>query len=102
MNPRESEDQHERRKTKSDFSQLISSKWQTKAVFQQPASRITGLSWLCYFRALQLGEASQVSPVDKLSVAIALAAIFLREQTTWHHWGGRMLIFVGAVVLAYA
>jgi len=64
----------------------------------------TGLSWLCYFRALQLGEASQVAPVDKLSVvvAIALAAIFLREPLTWHHWVGGILIFTGAVVLAYA
>jgi bacterial/archaeal transporter family protein len=64
----------------------------------------TSLSWLCYFRALQLGEASQVAPVDKLSVvvAIALAAIFLHERMTWHHWVGGALIFVGAVVLAYA
>jgi bacterial/archaeal transporter family protein len=64
----------------------------------------TGLSWLCYFRALQLGEASQVAPVDKLSVvvAIALAAIFLHERMTWHHWVGGTLIFTGAVVLAYA
>jgi transporter family protein len=64
----------------------------------------TGLSWLCYFRALQLGEASQLAPVDKLSVviAIALAAIFLHEKLTWHHWAGGLLIFAGAVVLAYA
>jgi transporter family protein len=64
----------------------------------------TGLSWLCYFRALQLGEASQVAPVDKLSVivAIALAAIFLHERVSWHHWVGGTLIFTGAVVLAYA
>jgi len=64
----------------------------------------TGLSWLCYFRALQLGEASQVAPVDKLSVvvAIALAAIFLRERLTWHHWLGGLLILSGSVVLAYA
>ena len=50
----------------------------------------TGLSWLCYFRALQLGEASQVAPVDKLSVvfAIALAAAFLGEKLTWHQWLG--------------
>ena len=64
----------------------------------------TGLSWLCYFRALQLGEASQVAPVDKLSVvvAIVLAAIFLHERMTWHHWVGGAFIFTGAVVLAYA
>jgi transporter family protein len=64
----------------------------------------TGLSWLCYFRALQMGEASRVAPVDKLSVviAIALAAIFLHEHLTWHHWIGGSLIFTGAVVVAYA
>ena len=64
----------------------------------------TGLSWLCYFRALQLGEASQVAPVDKLSVviAIALAAVFLHERVTWHHWVGGTLILMGAAVLAYA
>jgi transporter family protein len=64
----------------------------------------TCLSWLCYFRALQLGEASRVAPVDKLSVlvAIALAAIFLHERVTWHHWVGGILIFAGAAVLAYA
>ena len=64
----------------------------------------TGLSWLCYFRALQLGEASRVAPVDKLSVvvAIALAVMFLHEPLTWHHWVGGLFIFSGAVVLAYA
>lgn len=62
----------------------------------------TGLSWLCYFRALQLGEASRVAPVDKLSVviAIALAAIFLHEHLTWHHWVGGLLILSGAIVIA--
>jgi bacterial/archaeal transporter family protein len=64
----------------------------------------TGLSWLCYFRALQLGEASQVAPVDKLSVviAIALAAIFLHERVTWIHWTGGLLIVSGSIILAYA
>ena len=63
----------------------------------------TGLSWLCYFRALQIGELSKVAPVDKLSVVIAiiLAAIFLHEHMTWHHYVGGTLIFTGAVVLAY-
>jgi bacterial/archaeal transporter family protein len=62
----------------------------------------TGASWLCYFRALQLGEASKVAPVDKLSVvvAIALAAIFLGESLTWRHWAGGLLIVTGAIVLA--
>jgi bacterial/archaeal transporter family protein len=64
----------------------------------------TGASWLCYFRALQLGEASKVAPVDKLSVvvAMALAVIFLGESLTWVHWVGGSLIVAGAVTLAYA
>lgn len=63
----------------------------------------TGLSWACYFRALQLGEASRVAPVDKLSVifAIALAGLFLHEKLTWHHWGGGALILGGAALLAW-
>ena len=62
----------------------------------------TGLSWICYFRALQLGPASQVAPVDKMSVifAIAMAGCFLHEPLTWHHWVGGALIVCGAVVIA--
>ena len=62
----------------------------------------TGLSWLCYFRALQLGEASQVAPVDKLSVVfvLVLAAVFLGERLSWHQWLGGAFIVTGAVVIA--
>jgi bacterial/archaeal transporter family protein len=62
----------------------------------------TGLSWLCYFRALQLGEASRVAPIDKLSVvfAITLAAVFLHERLSWHQWIGGGLIVAGALVIA--
>lgn len=62
----------------------------------------TGLSWLCYFRALQLGQASQVAPVDKLSVVFVLvfAALFLGEPLTWRAGIGGVLITAGAVVLA--
>ncbi len=62
----------------------------------------TGLSWLCYFRALQIGEASRVAPIDKLSVlfAIVLAGLFLHERLTWHHWFGGGMILAGAVILA--
>jgi transporter family protein len=62
----------------------------------------TGASWLCYFRALQLGEASKVAPVDKLSVVLAmvLAALFLREHLTWRHYLGAGLIVAGTVVIA--
>jgi transporter family protein len=62
----------------------------------------TGLSWLCYFRALQLGDASKVAPVDKLSVVFVLifAAIFLGEGINLKTTVGAGLIVAGAVVLA--
>src|SRR5262249_26974729 len=61
----------------------------------------TGASWLCYFRALQLGEASRVAPVAQLSVvgAIALAAPFLGERLTWQPYVGVGLIVAGTLVL---
>jgi transporter family protein len=64
----------------------------------------TGLSWLCYFRALQLGEASKVAPIDKLSVVLVIlfAAAFLGERLTGLKLLGGGLIAAGAVVLAYA
>jgi bacterial/archaeal transporter family protein len=63
----------------------------------------TGLSWLCYFRALQLGNASQVAPVDKLSVVfvVVLAALFLREPISVRTGFGITLIVAGALVLAW-
>jgi transporter family protein len=62
----------------------------------------TGLSWLCYFRALQLGEASKVAPIDKLSVVLVLifAALFLGESLTLKTVAGGSLIAIGALVLA--
>lgn len=71
-------------------------------VFLALSGLATGLSWLCYFQALHLGEASSVAPVDKLSVvfAVALAAIFLGERLDWHHWVGGSLIVAGAVIIA--
>jgi transporter family protein len=62
----------------------------------------TGLSWICYFRALQIGEASQVAPVDKLSVVFVLlfASIFLGERMTLATLAGGALIAAGAVILA--
>ena len=63
----------------------------------------TGLSWLFYFRALQLGKVSQVSPVDKSSVAIAiiLSVIFLGEALTWKTAVGALLIIGGTLVLIF-
>ncbi|MDY3558167.1 EamA family transporter [Gemmata sp. JC673] len=71
-------------------------------VFLTLSGLATGASWLCYFRALHLGEASSVAPVDKLSVvfAIAFAALFLDERLVWQHWVGGSLIVAGAVVIA--
>jgi transporter family protein len=61
----------------------------------------TGLSWLCYFRALQLGHASQVAPIDKLSVVftLAFAALILHERLGWPQLLGGALIVTGAIVL---
>ena len=62
----------------------------------------TGLSWLCYFHALQVGPASRVAPIDKLSVALVIlfAALFLGERLTWAKGFGGALIVAGAIVLA--
>ena len=61
----------------------------------------TGASWLCYYRALQLGEASKVVPIDKLSVVITLvmAFIFLHEQFTMKSLIGAVLITAGTLVM---
>ncbi|WP_179413172.1 EamA family transporter [Mucilaginibacter sp. E4BP6] len=63
----------------------------------------TGFSWICYFKALQLGEVSQVAPVDKLSVAIAivLAAIFLGEPLTPKTIIAATLIMAGTFVMIF-
>ena len=62
----------------------------------------TGLSWICCFRALQLGEASRVAPIDKLSVVfvILLATLFLGEKLTWGKGIGVLLIAAGAIAIA--
>jgi len=63
----------------------------------------TALSWICYFRALQLGLASRVAPIDKLSIifAIVMAAVFLHEPVSWQQWAGGGLIVAGAVLLSF-
>jgi len=62
----------------------------------------TGLSWLCYYRALQMGSASRVAPVDKLSVVfvIVLAFLFLGEPLTWKVLSGAALILAGSIIMA--
>ena len=61
----------------------------------------TGASWLCYYRALQIGQASKVVPVDKLSVVITLilAFVFLKETFTWKSGVGAALIAVGTLLM---
>ena len=63
----------------------------------------TGLSWICYFKALQLGKVSQVAPVDKLSVALAiiLAAVFLGEPVTLKTGIAAALIIGGTLILIF-
>ena len=62
----------------------------------------TGLSWLCYFHALQLGPASRVAPIDKLSVALVIlfGTLFLGERMTWGKGLGGLLIVAGAIAIA--
>ena len=61
----------------------------------------TGASWLCYYRALQIGDASKVVPVDKLSVVITLilAFAFLHEKFTWKSAVGAVLITAGTLIM---
>jgi bacterial/archaeal transporter family protein len=62
----------------------------------------TGASWLCYFRALQIGDAAKVAPIDKLSVVlVALFGVtFLREKLSLANWLGVALMAVGAILVA--
>jgi bacterial/archaeal transporter family protein len=75
----------------------------TNWIFLVLSGCATGLSWICYFKALQLGKVSQVAPVDKLSVAIAiiLAVIFLKEPLTLKQAAGAALIIGGSIVLIF-
>src|SRR6476620_307371 len=63
----------------------------------------TGASWVCYFRALKIGEVSKVAPVDKLSlVLVALfAALFLHERPSPREWLGILMVGVGVVILGF-
>jgi transporter family protein len=63
----------------------------------------TGASWLCYFRALKLGEAARVAPIDKLSVALvaAFGVLFLGERLTAVNWIGVAFVTTGALLVAW-
>jgi transporter family protein len=63
----------------------------------------TGASWVCYFRALKIGDAAKVAPIDKLSVVLVavFGVIFLGERLTLPNWLGVALIATGAILIAY-
>lgn len=79
------------------ISQIEKKSW----IFLILSGLATGASWLCYYKALQMGEASKVVPIDKLSVVITfvMAVIFLHEQITVKSFIGMALIVVGTLVI---
>ncbi|MFD1327513.1 EamA family transporter [Mycoplana ramosa] len=90
------------------FILSINGSWQEPAsvsgrswLFLVLSGLATGASWVCYFHALKLGNASQVAPVDKLSVVlvVAFAAFFLGERLSPIHWLAVLMIATGAVLL---
>jgi transporter family protein len=85
-------------RTAAPFQNFTSKTW----LFLALSGMATGLSWLCYFRALQVGEASRVAPVDKLSVVFVIlaAVVFLGEKLTLGKGVGVVLIAAGAIVIA--
>ena len=72
------------------------------ALFLVLSAAATAASWVCYFRALKLGDASKVGPVDKLSVVMVavFAAVFLRERLGLREWAGVGLVTAGVLLLA--
>ena len=79
---------------------VLTSVSRRSVVFLLLSGIATGVSWLAYFRALQLGPASRVSPIDKLSLplTIVLAALFLHESVGWRLGLGVALMTIGAVL----
>ncbi|MGA8948855.1 MAG: EamA family transporter [Pseudolabrys sp.] len=72
-------------------------------VFLMLSGLATGASWICYFRALKIGDAAKVAPIDKLSVVLValFGVLFLEERLTVPNWLGVALIAVGAILVAY-
>ena len=83
--------------TQNGIVQISRKSW----VFLILSGLATGASWLCYYKALQMGEASKVVPIDKLSVVITLvlAFVFLHEQMTWKSVVGCTLIGAGTLFM---
>ena len=84
-------------KTQSGITEISKKSW----LFLILSGMATGASWLCYYRALQIGEASKVVPIDKLSVVITLlmAFIFLHEEFTVKSFIGCTLIGAGTLFM---
>lgn len=80
-----------------NFSDISRKNW----VFLILSGLATGASWLCYYKALQIGKASKVVPIDKLSIVITiiLAAVFLHEQITLKSAIGVILITAGTLLM---
>ncbi len=76
----------------------------TDVIFLVLSGLATGLSWLFYFKALQIGEVNKIVPIDRFSLVLAvlLAVIFLREKVTGAGWFGIFLIFIGTLVVSFA
>ena len=75
-----------------------------RALAHDPLSGLaTGASWVCYFRALQIGDASKVAPVDKFSLVLVavFAVIFLGERPAIRDWIGICMIAAGVLILAF-
>lgn len=72
-------------------------------LFLSLSALATGASWVCYFRALQLGDASKVAPVDKFSLVLVavFAFVFLGERPSGRDWLGISLVASGVLVLAF-
>jgi transporter family protein len=72
-------------------------------IFLVLSALATGASWVCYFRALQIGDASKVAPVDKFSLVLVavFAFVFLGERPSAHDWLGIGLVAAGVLVLAF-
>ena len=72
-------------------------------IFLSLSALATGASWVCYFRALQIGEASKVAPVDKFSLVLVavFAVAFLGERPSVREWLGIAMVAGGVLVLAF-
>lgn len=83
--------------TQGGISSIDKKSW----IFLILSGLATGASWLCYYRALQMGEASKVVPIDKMStvITLALAFIFLHERFTVKSFIGAVLITLGTLVM---